>query len=104
MRVKNINKYFQFYDTTDKMIGTTIESFLLIYENIGGKSLAGFVIVLPIILLMTGLYFITIGFWELKEGTDKRQYIKYMFTGLCLIFIFCPMIWFFGNGFIGMIG
>lgn len=66
--------------------------------------MAIFVIVLPIVLLMTGLYLIALGLWELREGTDRRQYIRYMFSGLCLIFIFVPMIWFFGNGMIGLIG
>ncbi|MGP4042488.1 hypothetical protein ACTWP4_21650 [Gracilibacillus sp. D59] len=57
------------------------------------------IIVLPIILILVGLYFITLGLWELREGVNRNQYIKYMFTGLFLLFILTPLIWLFANSF-----
>jgi hypothetical protein len=42
---------------------------------------------LLIIILMIGLYCLTLGLWELREGMDRKKYITYMFTGLVLIFI-----------------
>ncbi|WP_374967060.1 hypothetical protein [Lysinibacillus sp. RS5] len=57
--------------------------------------MVGLVIVLPIISVLVGLYFITLGLWELKEGVNRKQYIKYMFTGLFLLVVLPPMIWLF---------
>ncbi|MFS0864292.1 hypothetical protein [Fredinandcohnia sp. 179-A 10B2 NHS] len=42
---------------------------------------------LPEIFIMIGLYFITIGLWELKEGVDRKKYVTYVFTGLVLILL-----------------
>lgn len=38
--------------------------------------------------LMIGLYLVTLGIWELKEGTDKKKYIVFTVGGLFLIFAF----------------
>lgn len=57
--------------------------------------MVGLVIVLPIISVLVGIYFITLGLWELKEGVNRKQYIKYMFTGLFLLVVLPPMIWLF---------
>ncbi|SES67581.1 hypothetical protein SAMN05216389_101364 [Oceanobacillus limi] len=61
-------------------------------------------ILLPIITVLVGLYFITLGLWELREGVNRKQYIKYMFTGLFLLIILTPMFWLFGNYFFSRIG
>lgn len=42
-------------------------------------------VMLPVIISMIGLYFITIGLWELREGVNRKKYVTYMFTGLVLI-------------------
>ncbi|GEN45723.1 hypothetical protein [Alkalibacillus haloalkaliphilus] len=56
-------------------------------------------IMLPIISVLVSLYFITLGLWELREGVDRNQYIRYMFTGLFLLVILTPMLWLFGSSF-----
>ena len=60
------------------------------------------VIVPPIASILVGLYFITLGLWELREGVNRKQYIKYMFTGLFLLVILTPMMWLFGSSFLSM--
>ncbi|WP_174612719.1 hypothetical protein [Virgibacillus ihumii] len=57
------------------------------------------IIILPYISIMVGLAFITLGLWELREGVNRKKYIKYMFTGLCLIVILAPFIKFFGSAY-----
>lgn len=42
---------------------------------------------IPIIIVMIGLYCVTLALWELRVGADRKKYITYMFTGLVLIFI-----------------
>jgi len=42
-------------------------------------------VLLPVIISMIGLYFITIGLWELREGVNRKKYVTYMFTGLILL-------------------
>ena len=42
-------------------------------------------VMLPVIISMIGLYFITIGLWELRQGVDRKKYVTYMFTGLVLL-------------------
>ncbi len=54
--------------------------------------MGGFVIILPFLSIMIGLYFITLGLWELREGVNKSKYVKYMFTGLFLILALTPLI------------
>ncbi|MFC0561908.1 hypothetical protein [Halalkalibacter alkalisediminis] len=58
--------------------------------------------ILPIASILVGLYFITLGLWELREGANRNQYIKYMFTGLFLLVILTPMMWLFGSSFLSM--
>ncbi|TFB14136.1 hypothetical protein E3U55_14580 [Filobacillus milosensis] len=55
------------------------------------------IILLPLVSALIGLYFITLGLWDLREGVNRNQYIKYMFTGLFLLIILTPMLWFFGS-------
>lgn len=53
-------------------------------------------VMLPVIISMIGLYFITIGLWELRKGVDRKKYVTYMFTGLVLLLInatLIPSIW-----------
>ncbi|OIJ14564.1 hypothetical protein BKP37_08045 [Anaerobacillus alkalilacustris] len=57
----------------------------------------GLVIILPFMSIMIGLYFITLGLWELREGVNRNQYIKFMFTGLFLILILTPLLCLIGN-------
>ncbi|MRH41444.1 hypothetical protein GH741_01995 [Aquibacillus halophilus] len=59
--------------------------------------MGSFLILLPIISILIGLYLITLGLWELREGINRNQYIKYMFTGLFLLLILSPLLWIFGN-------
>lgn len=59
--------------------------------------MGGLVIILPFVSIMIGLYLITLGLWELREGVDRNQYIKYMFTGLFLILILTPLLGIVGN-------
>lgn len=42
-------------------------------------------VMLPVIVSMIGLYFITIGLWELRQGVDRKKYVTYMFAGLVLL-------------------
>ena len=55
------------------------------------------IILLPIISIMIGLYFTALGLWELRKGENRKLYIKYMFTGLFLLFVLSPLIWVYGN-------
>ena len=55
------------------------------------------IVVLVFTSILVGLYFITLGLWELREGVSRKQYIKFMFTGLFLLVILTPMIWLFGS-------
>ncbi|MBU9724304.1 MULTISPECIES: hypothetical protein [Bacillaceae] len=59
--------------------------------------MGGLVILFPIITVLVGLYLITLGLWELREGVNRKQYIKYMFTGLFLLVILTPMVWLLGS-------
>ncbi|RFB18574.1 hypothetical protein DZB84_06610 [Bacillus sp. HNG] len=44
-------------------------------------------ILLPEIVLMISVFFITIGLWELRVGVDRKKYVTYMFTGLVLLLL-----------------
>ncbi|MFJ5718338.1 hypothetical protein [Neobacillus sp. NPDC093127] len=59
------------------------------------------IVMLAVIVLMIGLYFITIGLWELREGVDRKKYVTYMFTGLVLLLLvptlFSPLLMAFLN-------
>ncbi|QOY38794.1 hypothetical protein AWH56_011300 [Anaerobacillus isosaccharinicus] len=59
--------------------------------------MGGLVIILPFMSIMIGLYLITLGLWELREGVNRNQYIKYMFTGLFLLLILTPLLGLIGN-------
>lgn len=51
-----------------------------------------------LVSVMIGLYLVTLGLWELREGMDRKKYIKLMFSGLVLVFVFPGMLFFFGLG------
>jgi len=63
----------------------------------GCVYLGGLVIIFPFISIMIGLYLITLGLWELREGVNRNQYIKYMFTGLFVLLILTPLLGLIGN-------
>lgn len=50
---------------------------------------AGFLllIIVPLMLVMLGLYYITLAIWELRAGMDRTRYVKLMFGGLVLVVI-----------------
>ncbi|WIV17609.1 hypothetical protein QPK24_14370 [Paenibacillus polygoni] len=50
---------------------------------------AGFMllIIVPLMLVMLGLYYITLAIWELRAGIDRTRYVKLMFGGLVLVVI-----------------
>ena len=43
--------------------------------------------ILPSISVLVGLYLVCLGLWELRVGFDRKQFMLFSFTGLCLIFI-----------------
>jgi len=47
-------------------------------------------LIFPIISVLVGLYFITLGLWELKEGVNRKQYIKYNVYWLIFAGSFTP--------------
>ncbi|MFN0220152.1 hypothetical protein [Paenibacillus sp. KR2-11] len=48
-------------------------------------------------VLMTGLYCITLALWELREGHDRKRFVTLMFTGLVLTFL-APQLLGYGAG------
>ncbi len=38
--------------------------------------------------LIVGLYLLTLGIWELREGTNRKKYITLTTIGILLIFVF----------------
>ncbi|WP_454191495.1 hypothetical protein [Paenibacillus sp. Marseille-Q7038] len=44
-------------------------------------------IMVPLMLVMLGLYYITLAIWELRAGVDRTRYVKLMFGGLVLVII-----------------
>jgi hypothetical protein len=38
--------------------------------------------------LIVGLYLLTLGIWELREGSNRKKYITLTTIGLFLIFVF----------------
>ncbi|WP_236570431.1 hypothetical protein [Paenibacillus sp. An7] len=44
-------------------------------------------IIVPLMLVMLGLYYITLAIWELRVGMDRTRYVKLMFGGLVLVVI-----------------
>ncbi len=60
--------------------------------------MGGLMVLLVLVSIMTGLYLITLGLWELRVAVNRYQFIKYMFSGLFLIVILPPLFWIFiGN-------
>ncbi len=54
-----------------------------------------YLVMLPMISMLLGLYFVCLGLWELRVGIDRKRFIAFSFTGLFLIFIFPKMFGFF---------
>jgi hypothetical protein len=46
-----------------------------------------YMVILPIISMLLGLYLVCLGLWELRVGLDRKRFITFSFTGLFLIFI-----------------
>ncbi|SES46180.1 hypothetical protein SAMN05518872_12411 [Psychrobacillus sp. OK032] len=46
-----------------------------------------YMMILPIISMLLGLYLVCLGLWELRVGLDRKRFINFSFTGLFLIFI-----------------
>ncbi len=59
-----------------------------------GTFITLFPIFLVLSLVLLGLYLVTLSLWELRNGDNRSQYIKYMFSGLTIIFVLSPLIWF----------
>ncbi|MCM3584738.1 hypothetical protein M3182_03130 [Mesobacillus maritimus] len=38
--------------------------------------------------LMIGLYFVTLGIWELRAGTNRKKYLIFTSVGLFLLVVF----------------
>ncbi|WP_449536442.1 hypothetical protein [Ferdinandcohnia sp. Marseille-Q9671] len=51
-----------------------------------------FFVVLRVLVSIIGLYFITIGLWELRLGVDRKKYVTYMFSGLVLLLIVATLL------------
>lgn len=51
-----------------------------------------YMILLPMISMLLGLYLVCLGLWELRVGLDKKKFIIFSFTGLFLIFILPDML------------
>ena len=43
--------------------------------------------ILPSISALLGLYLVSQGLWELRVGFDRKKFITFRFSGLCLIFV-----------------
>ncbi len=46
-----------------------------------------YLVLLPMISMLLGLYLVCLGLWELRLGIDKKRFITFSFSGLFLIFI-----------------
>jgi hypothetical protein len=46
-----------------------------------------YLVILPMISMLIGLYLVCLGLWELRVGIDKKRFITFSFSGLFLIFI-----------------
>jgi len=44
-------------------------------------------IIFSLIIMLLGIYLVTLGIWELRLGHDRSKYMLYTFSGLFLIFI-----------------
>lgn len=54
-----------------------------------------YLVILPMISMLLGLYLVCLGLWELRVGIDRKRFITFSFTGLFLIFILPSMLGFF---------
>ena len=54
-----------------------------------------YIVLLPMISMLLGLYLVCLGLWELRVGIDRKRFITYSFTGLFLIFILPNMFGFY---------
>ena len=54
-----------------------------------------YLVVLPMISMLLGLYLVCLGLWELRVGIDRKRFITFSFSGLFLIFILPSMLGFF---------
>ncbi len=54
-----------------------------------------YLIILPMISMLLGLYLVCLSLWELRVGIDRKRFITFSFTGLFLIFIFPNMFGYF---------
>ncbi|MBM7569945.1 hypothetical protein [Aquibacillus albus] len=45
------------------------------------------------ISILVGLYLVTTSLWELREGTNKKKYVVFMFFGLFLTILFPNIIY-----------
>lgn len=66
---------------------------LYTFKKKGGKNLKYFIMVMPMFMII-GLYFIVLGIWELRKGTDRENYILYMILGIALSILLPWVIWF----------
>ncbi|MCA1063791.1 DUF3953 domain-containing protein [Rossellomorea sp. AcN35-11] len=41
-----------------------------------------------LLILLLGIYLLTLGIWELREGENKKMYVTYTVSGLFLLFVF----------------
>ena len=53
-----------------------------------------YLVILPMISMLLGLYLVCLGLWELRLGIDRKRFITFSFTGLFLIFILPNMLGF----------
>lgn len=51
-----------------------------------------YLVILPMISMLLGLYLVCLGIWELRLGIDRKRFITFSFTGLFLIFILPNML------------
>ena len=53
----------------------------------GGNEMDIYMVILPMVSILLGLYLVCMGLWELRVGLDRKRFITLSFTGLFLIFI-----------------
>ena len=52
-----------------------------------------YMMALPIISMLLGLYLICLGLWELRVGLDRKRFIKFSFTGLFFDLLYYRYLW-----------
>ncbi len=53
----------------------------------GENEMNIYIVLLPMVSMLIGLYLVCLGLWELRVGIDRKRFITFSFTGLFLIFI-----------------